>query len=351
MNVVIVGGVAAGTKTAAKLKREDRSINVTLITKDRDISYAGCGLPYYVGGLIETEEELVVNTPQKFAALTGADVITGMEATGLDAQAKVLTAKNLDTGAEEEFSYDKLVIATGASAAVPPIPGIHIPGVFKMRTPEDAVTARDYAQKHNVKQAVVIGAGFIGLEVAENLQKQGLSVTVLEFADQVMPGVFDFEMADFIYRHLEKKGIRVYLSTKAEEILGGGSVTGVKSSAGEFSCGIVIAAAGVRPNTAFLNGTGMEMVKGTIVVNGQMETNLPDVYAAGDCAMVKNRLTGAPQWSPMGSSANLEGRTLAQILSGKDHGEPKAYPGVLGTSVVKLRQNGAHGGPGTRAGV
>ena len=336
MNVVIVGGVAAGTKTAAKLKREDRSINVTLITKDRDISYAGCGLPYYVGGLIETEEELVVNTPQKFAALTGAGVITGMEATGLDAQAKVLTAKNLDTGAEEEFSYDKLVIATGASAAVPPIPGIHIPGVFKMRTPEDAVTARDYAQKHNVKQAVVIGAGFIGLEVAENLQKQGLSVTVLEFADQVMPGVFDFEMADFIYRHLEKKGIRVYLSTKAEEILGGGSVTGVKSSAGEFSCGIVIAAAGVRPNTAFLNGTGMEMVKGTIVVNGQMETNLPDVYAAGDCAMVKNRLTGAPQWSPMGSSANLEGRTLAQILSGKDHGEPKAYPGVLGTSVVKL---------------
>ncbi|HBL82146.1 MAG TPA: pyridine nucleotide-disulfide oxidoreductase, partial [Clostridiales bacterium] len=119
MNVVIVGGVAAGTKTAAKLKREDRSINVTLLTKDRDISYAGCGLPYYVGGLIETEEELVVNTPQKFAALTGADVITGMEATGLDAQAKVLTAKNLDTGAEEEFSYDKLVIATGASAAAP----------------------------------------------------------------------------------------------------------------------------------------------------------------------------------------------------------------------------------------
>ena len=336
MNVVIVGGVAAGTKTAAKLKREDRSINVTLLTKDRDISYAGCGLPYYVGGLIETEEELVVNTPQKFSALTGADVITGMEATGLDAQAKVLTSKNLDTGAEEEFSYDKLVIATGASAAVPPIPGIHTPGVFKMRTPEDAVTARDYAKKHNVKQAVVIGAGFIGLEVAENLQKQGLSVTVLEFADQVMPGVFDFEMADYIRRHLEKKGIRVYLSTKAEEIMGGGSVTGVQSSAGELSCGIVIAAAGVRPNTAFLNSTGMEMVKGTIVVNEQMETNLPDVYAAGDCAMVKNRLTGAPQWSPMGSSANLEGRTLAQILSGKDHGEPKAYSGVLGTSVVKL---------------
>ncbi len=332
MNVLIVGGVAAGTKTAAKLKREDRSANVTILTKDRDISYAGCGLPYYVGGLIETEEELVVNTPQKYAALTGAKVLTGMEATGLDTKTKTLTAKNLDTGESETFTYDKLVIATGASAALPEIQGIHTAGVFKMRTPEDAVTTRDFVEKYGVKQAVVIGAGFIGLEVAENLQNQGLSVTVLEFADQVMPNVFDFEMADYIKRHLEKKGIKVYLNTKAEEVLGEGRVTGVKTSIGEFPCGIVVAAAGVRPNTAFLNGTEIKMERGTIVVDEQMQTNVADVYAAGDCAMVKHRLTGKAFWSPMGSSANMEGRTLAQVLNGKD----KIYPGVLGTAIVKL---------------
>lgn len=332
MKVLIVGGVAAGTKTAAKLKRIDRDAEVTLITKDREISYAGCGLPYYVGGLIETEEELVVNTPQKYAALTGVAVVTGMEATALDAQEKKLTAKDVDTGDTQVYSYDKIVIATGASAVLPEIRGIHTGGVFKMRTPGDAVTARDYILKYGVKQAAVIGAGFIGLEVAENLRQQGLDVTVIEFADQVMPNVFDFEMADYIKRHLERKGIRVLLHTKAEEIKGDGRVSSILTSAGEFSCGLVVTATGVRPNTAFLADTGIEMIKGAILVDEKMRTNLEDVYAAGDCAMVQNRLTGKGQWSPMGSSANLEGRTLAKILCGED----KTFPGVLGTSVVKL---------------
>ena len=332
MKVLVIGGVAAGTKTAAKLKREDRGAEVTLITKDREISYAGCGLPYYVGGLIEEREELVVNTPAKFAALTGVTVYTGREAVALDTQKKEVQAKNLESGVTEVYAYDKLVIATGASAAVPPVAGIDKKGVFKMRTPDDAADMRSYIEENGVKKAVVIGAGFIGLEVAENLKAQGVSVTVIDFATQVMPGILDLEMANYVKKHLMKVGIRVITGTKAEEVLGEETVTGVKTSAGMLPCSLLVTAAGIRPNTDFLTDSGIEMFKGTIKVDKQMKTNLSDIYAAGDCAMVTNRITGEAKWAPMGSSANLEGRTLAQVIAGKD----KTFPGVLGTAVCKL---------------
>ena len=174
MKVLVIGGVAAGTKAAAKLKREDRGLDVALITKDQDISYAGCGLPYYVGGMIESRDELIVNTPEKYAALTGVRVLTGREAVELDSGKKLVTAKNLITGETEAYSYDRLVIATGASSAVPPIEGVGLKGVFKMRTPDDAIRIRDYVEAERVKKAVVIGGGFIGLEVAENLLAQGV---------------------------------------------------------------------------------------------------------------------------------------------------------------------------------
>ncbi|MDD7220299.1 MAG: FAD-dependent oxidoreductase, partial [Clostridia bacterium] len=332
MKVLIIGGVAAGTKTAAKLKREDRSTEVTLITKGEDISYAGCGLPYYVGGLIEEREELVVNTPQKFAALTGVEVLTKREAVSVNSQDKTVQARNLESGEMETYSYDRLVIATGASPADLPIEGMDKKGIFKMRTPDDAVGIRAYIESNNVKKAVVIGAGFIGLEAAENLQAKGVSVTVIDFASQVLPEILDFEMAAYVKKHLVNKGIRVITGTKAEAILGEDSVTGVRTSVGTLSCELVISAAGIRPNTDFLKDSGIDMFKGTIKVDSRLHTNLPDVYAAGDCVMVTNRITGADKWSPMGSSANMEGRTLAQILNGKD----KKYPGVLGTGVVKL---------------
>lgn len=332
MKVLIIGGVAAGTKTAAKLKREDRSIEVTVVTKDQDISYAGCGLPYYVGGLIESRDELIVNTPQKYAGLTGVEVRTGREAVALDAGKKEVTLRDVQTGNTEVCPYDKLVIATGASAAELPIEGKDLPGVFKMRTPDDAEAIRSYAETNSVKKAVVIGAGFIGLEAAENLHARGVNVTVIDFASQVLPHILDPEMAAYVKKHLLNAGIRVITGTSAEKILGTDQVTGVKTSAGTLPCEMLIMAAGIRPNTAFLENTGIEMFKGTILVDGQMKTSLDDVYAAGDCVMVTNRVTGKPQWSPMGSSANLEGRTLAQVLAGAQ----KTYPGVLGTGVVKL---------------
>ena len=332
MKVLVIGGVAAGTKTAAKLKREDRSAEVTVITKSKEISYAGCGLPYYVGGVIEESSELIVNTPEKYAALTGVEVLTEKEAVAVDPQGKTVAVKDLKTGASETYTYDKLVISTGASPAVPPIKGVSLPGVFSMRTPEDAIRVRDFVENRGVRKAVVVGAGFIGLEVAENLQKKGVTVTVIDFASQLLPNILDPEMAGYVKKHLLKQGIRVITGTKAEEITGEDAVTGIKTTAGLIGCELVIMAAGIRPNTAFLENSGIEMNKGTIVVDKTMKTNLPDIYAAGDCVQVTNRLTGAPQWSPMGSSANMEGRTLAQILTGTE----KAYPGVLGTGVVKL---------------
>ena len=332
MKVLIIGGVAAGTKAAAKVKRQDRSAEVIVLTKDKDISYAGCGLPYYVGGLIESREELIVNTPQKYANLTGVEVRTGKEAIALDADKKEVTVKDVQTQEEECHTYDKLVIAVGASPAVLPVDGMDQNGVFKMRTPDDAVNIRAYVEEHQVKKAVVIGAGFIGLEAAENLKAKGVQVTVIDFASQVLPNILDPEMAAYVKKHLLREGIRVITGTKAEAVLGNGSVTGVKTTAGGLGCELLIAAAGIRPNTDFLADSGLEMFKGTILTDATMKTNLADVYAAGDCAMVTNRITGKPQWSPMGSSANMEARTLAQVITGT----PKRYPGVLGTGVVKL---------------
>ena len=332
MKILIIGGVAAGTKTAAKLKREDRSAEVTVITKDKDISYAGCGLPYYVGGLIESREELIVNTPAKYAGLTGVEVKTGKEAIALHPEKKEVLVKDVETGAEEAYGYDKLVLTVGASPAKLPIEGTDLSGVFQMRTPDDATNIRAYVEENQVKKAVVIGAGFIGLEVAENLKAKGVQVTVIDFASQILPNIVDTEVAVYAKKHLLKEGIRVITGTKAEEIMGDDHVTGVKTSAGLLRCELLIMAAGIRPNTDFLQNCGLEMFKGTILVDKTMKTNLEDVYAAGDCVMVTNRITGKPQWSPMGSSANLEGRTLAQILTGTK----KEYPGVLGTGVVKL---------------
>lgn len=331
MKLLVIGGVAAGTKAAAKFKRVNPEAEVTIVTKGKDISYAGCGLPYYVGGAIQEKEQLIVNTPEKYSALTGAMVYPQREVTALDPAAKKAIAKNLRTGAEEVYAYDKCIVAVGASPVVPPLPGLNLPGVFVMRTPDDAIETRDYIARDGVKRAVVVGGGFIGLEVAENLLEKGMSVTLIDMAPQIMPG-FDVEMADYAVRHLAKKGIKVLTATRLEGVTGEERAEGVQTDQGLLPADVVILSIGIRPNTGFLQDTGIEMFKGKILVDDKMATNVADIYAAGDCAMVKNRLTGERQWSPMGSSANMEGRTLALALGGRE----VTYPGVLGTGVVKL---------------
>lgn len=327
MKIAVIGGVAAGTKVAAKLMRQDRSAEVTIYTKSKDISYAGCGLPYYVGGMIETSEELIVNTPAKYMGLTGVQVKTEMEAVSLNAEKKTVAFANGET-----VSYDKLIIATGAVPFVPDVKGTDIQGVFTVRTPEDAVSLRAYVDEEKCRNAVVVGGGFIGLEVAENLLAKGLKVTVVDMASQVMPNLFDSEMADYIRRHLQSKGIRVITGAALKEITGNDKVTGVRTDVADFDTDVAVLAIGIRPATAWLKDSGIEMNRGTVVVDKYQHTNLKDIYAVGDCAQVFNRLTGKGQWSAMGSTANITGRLLAKNLTCDD----APYGGCLGTGVVKL---------------
>ncbi len=293
MKIVILGGVAAGTKAAAKIKRENRAAEVELYTKSSDISYAGCGLPYYVGGDIETREELVVNTPAKFTALTGVTVFTGQEAVAVYPQKKTVEVRSVADGGLQRVSYDKLVLATGAAPLVPPIEGVNLQGVFTVRTPDDAVAIREYIRQNGSRRAVVVGAGFIGMEMAENLMAQKLSVTLLDMGSQILPGVLDSEMAGYAAKHLRQMGMKILTGTALASIQGEQQVTAVKTAAaGELPADVVVLAIGVRPATEFLKESGIELEKGAVVVDEYQQTNLPDIYAAGDCAVVKNRVTG-----------------------------------------------------------
>lgn len=331
MRILVLGGVAAGTKIAAKLMRENRGNEVIVLNKGKDISYAGCGLPYYVGHVIEDRNQLIVNTPEKYSKLTGVSVLTETEALKVDPEAKKVTARDLKTGEEKVYDYDKLVISVGASPVKPPIEGCDLENVFFVRTPEDAIRLRDLVDGGNVKRAVVVGAGYIGLEIAENLKLQGIRPFVLDMAEHALPG-FDAEMAGFVEGKLQESGIPVVTGVTVTGIEGDGKVEKVVTSKKAYKADLVVLSAGIRPNTAFLDGSGIEMFKGTILTNEQGETNIPDIYAAGDCAMVHNALTGKLSWSPMGSTANIDGRLIAQNIMGAG----LSYGGVLGTAVCKL---------------
>ncbi len=331
MKVLVLGGVAAGTKVAAKLMREDRGNEVVVLNKGANISYAGCGLPYYVGHVIEEREQLIVNTPEKYSKLTGVTVLTETEAVKVDPEGKKVVAKDLKTGEEQIHDYDKLVISVGASPVKPPIEGCDLENVFFVRTPEDAIRIRDVVDAGNIKRAVVVGAGYIGLEIAENLKLQGVRPFVLDMAEHALPG-FDAEMAEYVEGKLQESGIPVVTGVAVTGIEGDGKVEKVITSKKAYKADLVVLSAGIRPNTAFLDGIGLEMFKGTIMTNENGETNLPDIYAAGDCAMVHNALTGKAAWSPMGSTANISGRLIAQNIMGANLG----YRGVLGTAVCKL---------------
>lgn len=332
MKVLVLGGVAAGTKAAAKLMREDRSNEVIILNKGTDISYAGCGLPYYVGHVIEDKAQLIVNTPEKYEKLTGVQVYTETEAIRVQPEKKKVTARNVQTGEEQVYDYDKLIIAVGASPVKPPIEGVDLENVFCVRTPEDAINIRSLIDAGSVKKAVVVGAGYIGLEIAENLKAQGIRPFVLDMIPQILAPGFDKEMADYVEGRLVEAGIPVVTGVQVTGIEGDGKVEKVLTTKKAYKADMVVMSAGIRPNTAFLEGTGIEMFKGTILTDEFGQTNVPDIYAAGDCAMVHNAVTGKAAWSPMGSTANIASRLIAQNIMGKG----LKYRGVLGTAVCKL---------------
>ncbi|MCR1875921.1 FAD-dependent oxidoreductase [Paraclostridium bifermentans] len=332
MNVLVIGGVAAGTKTAAKLKRENRDFNVTLITKGENISYAGCGLPYYVGGVIEDKSDLIVNTPKSFSELTQVEVKTSVEALEIDRDKKIVKAFDIQNKEEIIFNYDKLVIATGADPIKPPIEGIDLEGVYYMRTPDDAIAVREVVETNNVKRAVVVGGGFIGLEVAENLHEMGVKTTLVEAMDHIMPG-FDDEVSSYVENELIENGIMVLTGERLTSIEGDEKVSKVRTDKRAMKADMIVMSVGIRANSNIAETCGLELeANKTIKVNEYMQTNDENIYAVGDCVTVKNILSGMPAWSPMGSSANKEGRCLAKTLAGKK----TEFNGVLGTGIVKL---------------
>ncbi|MDN5303032.1 MAG: hypothetical protein PWQ60_2546 [Thermoanaerobacteraceae bacterium] len=332
--LVVIGGVASGTKTAAKAIRENPDLEITVLTEEDYISYAGCGLPYYVGNVIKEKKHLTVMNPEKFKE-KDITVLLHTRAEKIIPSQKVVKAKDLVTGEEKEFPYDKLVLATGAKPIVPPIPGIELKNVYTLRSVTDAFKIRDAMEKEGIKKAVVVGGGFIGLEVAENLTLQGVKVTLVELLDQILPN-FDKEIALLAEKHLKEKGVDIFTSEKAVSIQGeDGKATALLTDKRKIDSDMVLLSIGVKPNTQLAADAGIELgFKGAIKVNENMETNIHDIYAVGDCAENINLVTGKPAWFPMGSTANKMGRVAALNLYPK--GEKESLEGVLGTTVVKL---------------
>lgn len=334
--LVVIGGVAAGTKAAAKAKREHPDWEVTVLEKGKDISYAGCGLPYYIGDVIKERKEVVVKTPAELKAWLGIDVLTEHEALKVDTAAKEVTVLDKKTGETKIFPYDKLIFATGAEPFVPPVPGIDLPQVYTVREVADADAIRERLDKGLVRRAVVVGGGFIGLEVAENLVLRGVKTTLVELLDQVLPG-FDPELAILVQKHLEEHGLTVITGDKITSFVAdeSGNLKAAITPTREIPCDLAVWATGVRPNTRLAAEAGVELgPTKAIKVNEYMETNIPDVYAVGDCAENVQLVTGKPAWIPMGSTANKMGRVAALNLDGG--ADKDALRGVVGTTVVKL---------------
>lgn len=333
--LVVIGAVAAGTKAASKAKRENPNLDVKIFTKEEHISYAGCGLPYYIGGVIKEKNELVVRTPEIFKSEQDIDIFIKHEVTKIDTASKTVNVTDLSNNKQMEYSYDKLVIATGASPIKPPLENIDLKNIFTLRSVKDAFEIRDLVDAGKVKKAVVVGGGFIGLEVAENLKHRGVNVSLIELAPHILPP-FDEELALLAQNHMFEKGVNI---VTGEKVLGfegqNGVVTKVKSSAGDFDADIVVLSIGVRPNVKLAVDAGVELgVTGSIKVDKYMQTNIKDIFAVGDCAENVNLITGLPVWYPMGSTSNKTGRIAGNnVINSKNM---DSLDGVLGTTIVKL---------------
>jgi len=338
-SLIVIGAVAAGTKAASKAKRDNPDMEVKVFTRERYISYAGCGLPYYIGGIIKEKQELLVRSPEDFKNEQGIDIHTEHEVKKINTAGKTVTVENLRSGEISEYKYDKLIIATGASPIVPPLENISLANIFTLRSVTDAFAIRELLDSGNVKRAVVVGGGFIGLEAAENLKHRGLDVTIVELVPHILPP-FDEEIALYAQNHMIDKGVRILTGEKVTGFEGAdGKVAKVKTSAGDLEANMVILSIGVRPNTGIAVEAGIELgPTKAIKVNEYMETNIKGIYAAGDCAENINLITGKPAWYPMGSTANKTGRIAGHnaVLGSGQEKLRESLSGVLGTTIVKL---------------
>lgn len=337
--IVIIGGVAAGLKSAAKARREDPTAQITVLEKGTLISYGACGMPYYVGGLIADVDE-VMKTPSGsvrnavfFKNGKNIDVRTRTMATAINRVDKTVAAKALETGEELEFPYDKLVIATGATPLRPPLPGIELSGIHQFWHPDDAVAIRSGIDNGHIKSAVVIGAGLVGMEMAEAFKTRGVDVTVIEMQDKVFPAFLDDEIAASVADFAAANGIKLALGEKVEQFNGDERVKEVVTNKRVIPTDVVVLAIGVRPNAELARAAGITIgPTGAIAVNEYMETNDPDIYAGGDCVESTNMVSGKKVFAPMGSTANKHGRVIGENIVGKR----VSFRGVLNTVVVKV---------------
>ncbi|MBT2601119.1 MULTISPECIES: FAD-dependent oxidoreductase [unclassified Oceanobacillus] len=329
MKIIIIGSVAAGTSVAAKARRNDENADITLYNADYDISYSICGIPYFLGGEVDTLESLTPRSAPWFKKRYNVDIHTRHEVTQIDPDQKKVTVKNLETDEVIEDDYDTLVFATGATPSTPSIPGIEKDHVFQIRTIQNTAAVDKYMQNNSPKKATIIGAGFIGLEMAEQLIQKGIEVTIVQRSNQVMPH-FDKDMAFRVKEHVEQKGVTLLLNEEASTI----SDNRVETKSGELiESDMVILAIGVKPNIKLAKEIGVELgTTGAIAVNSKMQTNLPDVYAVGDCAESFSLITGKPIYRPLGSTANKMGRIAGDVITGGT----LEHRGILGTGILRV---------------
>ena len=333
MKYIIIGGVAGGATAAARLRRVDEKSDILLLEKGKYISYANCGLPYYIGGVIDEREKLLVQTPASFGQRFRVDVRVENEVIAIHPQNKTITVRTVD-GGEYEETYDKLLLSPGATPVRPPLEGIDSEGIFTLRNVEDTDCIKSYLTEHAVKRAVVVGAGFIGLEMAENLHDLGIQVDVVEMANQVMAPL-DFSMAAIVHRQLTDKGVGLHLEdgvSRFEEKDGG--VTVHLRSGKQIATDMVLLSIGVRPETKLAKDAGLAIgERGGIAVNDYMQTSDADIYALGDAVEVRHLVTGQPALIPLAGPANKQGRIVADNIV---FGNKKKYPGSIGTSIAKV---------------
>jgi len=344
LKIVVVGSVAAGTSAAAKARRGSEDAEIVVYERDTDISYSGCGLPYYLGGRVETIDELTPRDAAWFAQRYGIDVRTGHEVTGVDTAARTVTVRDLATGEAFTDDYDELVLATGVSPVVPPLPGVDADGVFTLRNPSDATAIRQWIETRGARRAVVVGAGYIGLETAEQLTERGLDVTVVEMEAHSMPRM-DADVADRVDDELRSRGVELLTRARVTSIEtsddGAARAVRVEAGAGPGSgdaertveTDLVVVAVGVRPNLDLARAAGVRVGEtGAIAVDPAGRTSADHVWAVGDVAESFDLITGDPAWVPLGSTANKTGRIAGDALTGGD----LEHRGILGTSIVRV---------------
>ena len=333
MKIVIVGGVAGGATAAARLRRLDEQAEIVVFERSGFISYANCGLPYYIGDVITDSDQLTLQTPESFHSRFQVSMKVHHEVTALHPEKHMVSVKNLETGEEFQETYDKLILSPGAKPTKPRLPGTDMEKLFTLRTVEDTLRIKDYIQKSHPKSAILAGGGFIGLELAENLRELGMEVTIVQRPKQLM-NPFDSDMAAFIHNEMRKHGVKLALGHTVEgfqETQDGVQV--LLKEEEPLLADMVVLAIGVTPDTKLAKEAGLELgIKGSILVNEHMQTSVPDIYAVGDAVQVKHYVTGQDALISLAGPANKQGRIAADHICGKD----SAYKGSQGSSVIKV---------------